>query len=156
MKRFILILTVLVLLSGFSLFAEAIGGGFSYGLDTGAGGAVFYFSIPQVPFTMVGINASLDGNGGSNHIGITDDYWFYHDHLSGILKLYVGLGFYAGITTGGDQTDFDFGGRVPIGLQAFVIDPLEIFIDVAPTFGFSGGKFPVFGAQGSVGARFWF
>jgi hypothetical protein len=157
MKRVLLILVVLLAFAVPSIFAEAVGGGLSYGLDTGTGGGTFLFSIDPVPFTMVGINIRMSGD--NLTLGLTDDYWIANKTLSGIFKYYVGIGFYAGLGTGGDQIAFDLGVRAPIGLQAFILDPLELFIEIAPAAGFTLSpvfSFPNFGFQGLVGARFWF
>jgi len=163
MKRTIIFI-VLVLsfgvagLSARSSYGKAVGGAFSYGLDTGTGGGgTFLFSIPQVPFTMVGV--SVISSGDTFNLGITDDYWFFHDNLTGILNLYMGLGFYGGLASSDSNMNLDFGGRVPIGLQAFLLPPLELFIEIAPTAYATITPvfdFPQFSVQGAFGVRFWF
>ncbi len=163
MKRSLIFLILVFCIAGMGLsarssYSKAVGGAFSYGLDTGTGGSgTFLFSIPQVPFTMVGV--SLRSSGDSFNLGITDDYWFYHDNLTGILNLYMGIGFYGGIASYDNEVALDFGGRVPIGLQAFLLKPLELFIEIAPTAYANitpTFSFPQFSVQGAFGVRFWF
>ena len=93
--------------------------------------------------------------GSSIRIGATADWWLWGMDLGDILYLYVGPGLYARIGGG-----FDVGARVPVGLQFWVIDPLELFLEVAPAIGISliGGAldFPDFKLQSSLGFRFWF
>ena len=71
------------------------------------------------------------------------------------MDLYVGPGLYTVI----GSNVFDLGVRVPVGIHMYVIDPLELFLEIAPALGvgLSGGfEFPRFDVQGAVGFRFWF
>ena len=72
-----------------------------------------------------------------------------------IFSLYIGPGLYAQI-----GSTMAFGVRVPIGVQAFVLDPLVLFLEFAPALGtgLANGEIniPTFGIQGALGFRFWF
>ena len=48
--------------------------------------------------------------------------------------------------------------RVPVGLNAFPIKPLELFVELAPAISLlaPSGVFPQFGLQAGFGFRFWF
>ena len=133
--------------------AFSIGIGGSFGLDV-AGGSVgpgVLLSLKLDDFPMVfGVGASFGG--GVFQFGATIDWWLWHTNLGSIFGLYVGPGAYLSVGT----AYFGVGLRIPIGLQAWIIDPLELFLEIAPTLGYGGGTFPRFGVQGAVGFRFWF
>ena len=74
--------------------------------------------------------------------------------IDGIFYWYLGPGLYVGAGTG----YLGLGIRVPIGLQIFIIEPLELFIEAAPRFGLglSPLDFPQVGIMAAIGFRFWF
>lgn len=153
MKRVILIIALCLLSTvAFASMDMAIGGAFNIGFIGGVypGGALTV-KLPQLPL-VIGAGATV----GSRvvNIGITLDWWLYRAPLFGIVSIYVGPGLYLKIAT-----PLDIGARVPVGLQIFVIDPLELFVEIAPQMGVGLGdpvKFPTFGLMGAVGFRFWF
>ena len=144
----------LCLLSG-NAFASndmAIGGAFNIGFIGGVypGGALTV-KLPQLP-VVLGAGATVGT--GTVAIGVTVDWWLYRAPLFGIVSIYIGPGLYLKI-----GAPVDIGARVPVGFQIFVIDPLELFIELAPQFGIGLGDpvtFPTFGLMGAVGFRFWF
>ena len=95
-------------------------------------------------------------------LGLTGDYWVFSPTLTrlgpGSLNLFIGLGFYANIQLLFD--DFNFGGRVPIGLD-YKLSRFDVFFQVAPSFGFQFAPTFSLGGNGgftgsaSLGARFW-
>lgn len=160
MKKISFIALFLMLATG--LFAKTgVGAAFSYGLDTGAGGAALNISHKAIPGTIFGITANISN--GNTAIGIYDDWWLYQSNLAGAIDLYLGPGLFVNFNAseGQDQVDINAGFRLPIGLRLFPITPLELFIEVAPTLtpitnsgvSISGSSI---GAQGALGIRFWF
>ena len=150
MKKALIISAVLLIVLSTSLFSLGIGGAFSMDVVGGLpNSAMLSLKLDKSP-AVLGLGLSIRPD--LFRIGATADWWLYHQHLAGILSLYMGPGLYLSAGTG----VFDFGARIPVGLQAFVIDPLELFVELAPSLGFSGGTFPAWGVQGAFGFRFWF
>jgi len=134
----------------------AIGGAFSLDpIGNGAYGAALSLKLDSFPPVM-GISARFSG--GTFNLGLTADWWMYHAPLVGILSLYVGPGGYLSLGIGGGTANLDIGARVPVGLQIFPLEPLELFLEVAPAIGLALNpfNFPTFGLQGALGFRFWF
>ena len=114
-------------------------------------GALFSFKVPKYP-AIFGLGFSAGG--GSFNLSVTGDWWLLNEHIAEIFYWYLGSGFYLGA----GSNHIGLGLRVPIGLQVFLIDPLELFIEAAPRFGIgiSPLNFPEFGLMAAVGFRFWF
>ncbi len=132
--------------------AAAIGGEFSSGVVGGLpNAAMVTFKLDHLP--VIGIGLSIGGS--SSAVSVTADWWLYHQALGGPFYLYIGPGLFADEVNGSVSA----GGRLPIGLQYFVIKPVELFAEVAPTLGVTLGnvvQFPTWGVQGSLGFRYWF
>lgn len=156
-KRFIIALVLIVVLS-VSAVAQtpgslAVGGAFSIDAIGGLpNSALLSVKFPGMP-VLWGIGAQV-GNDAFN-LALTADWILYRQNLVGFLNLYVGPGLYLAL-----PDIIEFGGRVPIGIYAFPIDPLELFLEIAPTLLFfsdrAGVTIPSFGLQGAFGFRFWF
>ena len=130
----------------------AIGGAFNLSLLGGVypGGALTV-KLPKLPM-VIGVGATI-GSGNVN-IGITADWWLYQAPLFGIVSIYIGPGLYVAISQ-----SVQIGARIPVGFQIFIIEPLELFLELAPQIGVGIGdpvSFPEFGIMGAVGFRFWF
>lgn len=107
--------------------------------------------VPQIPFLM-GLGFSLGTQDFS--FGLTGDWWMATGGLFSFVKYYIGPGFYAGYGNG-----FILGGRLPIGINAYPLKNIELFLEVAPTLAIAFAdpiRFPEFGLQGAFGVRFWF
>ena len=162
MKKLFLMLALLMLISGTSLFSIGLGGAWTFGADNiNAGGSgVFLISHDKIPGTMLGVSFRLGNN---TSIGISDDWWLYKTHLTGALHLAMGPGFYVTGDFNNNSSTFGFGGRVAIELRAFLMDPFELFLGYYPAVGvggIGGGQevtFPVWNVtQFGLGFRFWF
>ena len=153
MKRIAIGLVLLMAVAAVPAFSIGIGGAF--GLDiagTVGPGAMLSFHLDTYP-AVFGLGFSVGD--GDLRVGATADWWLYHTELVSILALYLGPGIWVDLELG-DSASVGLGLRVPIGLQAWIIDPLELFLEIAPIAGFKNGKFPAFGVQGAFGFRFWF
>ena len=78
----------------------------------------------------------------------------YSMNLFDSVDLYLGPGIYVGV---GKATGL--GIRFPVGVHAFVLDPLELFFELAPALGMQltpSFHIPTFGIGGALGFRFWF
>lgn len=75
---------------------------------------------------------SWDLGGGAN-IGLTIDRWLINDNLSDApLLWYLGAGIAGRIHTNNDKNAIGLGLRLPVGLQFFPVDPLELYLEGAP------------------------
>jgi len=152
-KRKVLFIAVIMLLvSAMGAFSWAIGGAF--GLDAlGTGlpmGAMLSLKVDQIPCLLgIGFSASTD----YFNLGLTADWHFLRENLTGILNYYVGAGAYLGISG-----SFEIGARIPVALYIFPLKNLELFLELAPAIGigFNPIDFPAFHIQGAFGFRFWF
>jgi hypothetical protein len=148
-------LILIALVSVLALPAFSIGVGAAFSVDVIGEGlpsnVMFSMYAPEYFPAVVGLGVYVGQETFS--VGITGDWWMYRDHLVGMLNLYAGLGFYADISQ-----NVGLGGRVPIGLQIYPVEFLELFVEVAPKFGATLNPivFPVWGVQSAVGFRFWF
>ncbi len=157
MKKKILIITmILLILSSASVFAIGVGGAFSF---SPFGDSVYYggaLSLKLDNWPLLGISAAAQN--GNFHLGLTADWWFINQNLTGPLNFYAGIGGYGALTMG-SYFDANLGLRIPFGLNIFVIDPLELFLELAPAAGIRFGqnfKFPAWSMQTAIGFRFWF
>ena len=154
MKKVIAIAFVLIALSAVAASAGnfGIGGAFSMDiLNTANGGAMLSLKVPSIPIVW---GIALQGGNDNFNLGLTADWWLYQQGLAGALGLYVGPGLYVSL-----PDNVELGGRVPIGINLFPLNFLELFLEIAPTLVFysnQGISIPNFGLQGAFGFRFWF
>ena len=118
-------------------------------------GGRFVFHLPHIPLYF-GIGGIAESGGFA--LDVTVDYWFAHSRLSGMLDYYVGIGGYLALGAG-NQSSFDLGARLPIGLQVWPVGRvLEIFLEVAPAWipiSNSGLDALTFQVQPAIGFRLW-
>jgi len=162
MKKPILVLLLVLLLSGTSVFS--IGVGLAWNVNVGnndfnTGSASFLLSHDKIPGTILGLRVASSNNATS--LTIFDDWWLYKQNLTGPLHLALGLGGALSINSYNDSVSLDLGMRIPVDLRLFVLDPLEFFIEWAPVIGVGGIPealvFPTFDFGGvALGFRFWF
>lgn len=155
MKRFLLA-AAFVLILAVPAFSWGIGGTFGFGGNTlGAGLSLKLDNLP-----LLGIEAA--GNEDNFRLGVTADYWLVHAPLIDFLSFYAGPGVYGRLNLTGrtDGSSVDIGLRVPVGINAYLLNgTLEFFFEWAPTFGvgFNDFDFPRFGFLNFAGGfRFWF
>ncbi|HUX11868.1 MAG TPA: hypothetical protein VMW87_02520 [Spirochaetia bacterium] len=155
MKRKIIIAVLISLvLGGAQAFSWGIGA--EAGIDAFGGlpgeSVMLTVQFPKLPI-LWGIGAHLNGN--ESNVGLTADWWLINQNLTGILNIYVGPGLYLAA-----PKPFEIGGRLPVGLNIFPLNFLELFIEAAPALvlysSASGISIPNFRLQGALGLRFWF
>jgi len=160
MKRGVLVAVVVIGLVFASTEAFARQSGFAIGAEAASEnfngwGGRFVFHIPGVPL-FFGVGGIVESNGTA--LDFTMDYWFLHNHLSGIVDYYVGVGGYLALGTG-TLSSFALGARLPIGLQIWPVGSvLEIFLEVAPAWipiNGSGANPLTFAVQPAIGFRIW-
>lgn len=160
MKKKVLVLALLLTL--FSVFSAsaytaAIGAEFALsGLGNGLPGSsvLISFRLPKFP-AVFGIGGTINSNGGQSSLAILADWWLASGNLVGFLNYYVGPGVFADFASSGAYA----GLRVPLGLNAFPIKPLELFVELAPSFTIitpNSINFGWSGFQSGFGFRFWF
>jgi hypothetical protein len=161
MKKLGLLLVFLLTLGAAQSFAFGIGVAYTpwFGLGdaaTQSNGVALSVKFDQTPF-LFGIGATIGGS--QTNIGLTGDVWMNNGQLIEFLNYYIGLGFYGQIITTENDGAFDLGGRLPIGINAYLLKTFEFFLEIAPTVGVGIGdpiRFPAFNIQGAVGIRAWF
>jgi hypothetical protein len=114
--------------NGLGLYGNLVGGG--SGAYTGGLGLTY----SHANFPVLGLEWNLADR--ASALGVSCDWWIWEGGLSGALGYYVGIGGFLGIASGGGNSAFSFGGRIPFGLQAWVLHPLELFLEIAPLVGF--------------------
>lgn len=127
MKRLLLgILMVSALaVAGYSKDMTAIG---LYGNVSGMGGlgGAVGISMKFGRFPVLGLEYNFNDNGG---LAVSCDWWVVNEHLTGVLDYYIGLG---GFFNWNFNNSMNFGGRIPFGLQIFVVKNFELFGELAP------------------------
>jgi len=124
-------LLLVVLLAAVAFTASAkTKGGLRLGLEFGNPHAVLIIRPSPLDFK-IGYNFAEAGN-----LFISADYRIIDGYqLVDFLHFFLGLGAYVELRF--TPTTVNFGARIPLGLQVFLIhDVLEIFLEVAPTVGF--------------------
>ncbi len=110
-------------LSGIGLYGNLAGSG-SSAFGGGIGATLKFGNFP-----VLGIEYNF---GQTARVGVSCDYWVLNSHLTGALNYYIGIGGYAGLGLGANG-GIDAGGRIPIGIQMYPLQKLELFAEIAPT-----------------------
>lgn len=134
MKKTIVVALLALFLSAgsmFSLTGVGIFGDFMGSSTGGAGGIGLTLKFGNFP--VLGLKWMFGEN--VVNLGVSCDYWVINQHLGGILDYYLGVGLYAGLRFG-DPFNFNPGARIPIGLQIWPVDKLELFLEFAPMLTF--------------------
>lgn len=145
---------LLVALLAVGATAETFGVGGAFAIDALGGlpnSAMLSIKVPQLPI-LWGVGAQLGG--GTFNLAMTADWWLYETNLISFIGLYVGPGLYLRL-----PDNFEIGGRIPVGLNAFPLEFLELFAELAvahPFWSEGGLVIPSFRLQGAFGFRFWF
>ncbi len=159
MKKGLLVALILALctvsLSAAPKYKASVGAIFGVDfLSTGNTSTMLTFRLPKFP-PVFSLGAYIPTDGGNASFALMADWWILQTKLVNFLNLYLGPGLYTGIS--GDY--FHLGLRFPVGINAFPINPLELFFEIAPAIrlvdksGFYVGNF---GLQAGLGFRFWF
>lgn len=154
MKKIVLIVLVVLVLAAVGASAQTWGVGVAAGIQPLGGlpgqNVLLSLKAPQLP-VLWGIGLQLSE--GDFGLGMTADWWLFNQNLFSFVNLYVGPGLYVALP------NFELGGRVPIGLNAYPVEVLELFLEFAPTWApITGAGIDTtnFGLQGAFGLRFWF
>jgi hypothetical protein len=110
-------------MSGIGLYGNLVGNG----TGTGGGGGL---TIRSGSFPVIGLEWNFLPH--NSIAGVSLDAWLVNQPLSERLSYYLGIGGYAAASGTNTLDIFNFGARIPLGLQLFPVDPLEIFLEVAP------------------------
>jgi len=95
-----------------------------------------------------------------NHFHMHLDYWVYKNSIHKQLNWFIGAGGKLRVFTGQSKNKeskdkkVGVGLRVPVGLQFYVIDRVELFGEIAP--GISVYPATDFDIDGGIGARYYF
>ena len=172
MKKVILVLVLISLVTVGTLFAEhpnglgigVVGGG-NYGLigSSFGGHAGLSLKVPSLPIFW-GIIAGFVPYYFS--VSVTGDSYLFDSEIIPTLGWFLGVGGYFSFysyTGNNGYVRLAVGGRVPVGLSWQPLDLIELFIDVAPSFGLSIGAASNNAAMGfdfmvpvEIGFRLWF
>ena len=135
-----------------------IQGGYSPGFYGYADTAIT-FKIPNVP-PVFAANVGI-WNYEVHRIGLTADWWLANPNIVGVLYWYYGPGLAAGASFGlrSDRAcDLYVGGRFVVGLNAWIVDFLEIYLQAAGQLGIDTSRKDLFdwAIPVNLGIRFWF
>ena len=113
---------------GASAYTAAIGGEFAFsGLGSGLPGSAAFvsFRLPKVP-AVFGLGGTISSSGGQSSLAILADWWLAQGKLVRFVDYYVGPGLFADFAFPPVSTRV----FIPVGLDAFPIKPLEIFLEL--------------------------
>lgn len=159
-KKLFGIIFAIFLSSSASIFSNtAIGAqvGYSISDKIGGGNAAVTFKVAGVPMVFA---ADLAIHPHFLSTGITADYWITNPSLAGLLHWFTGPGLAASVII--HENSFSgvyLAGRWVIGLNMFVSDPWEIYIQTAAELGITVGNevnFPKWRVPLNLGFRYWF
>ena len=179
MKKLLIVIALVAILATGTAFADhpdgfGIGLVGSYGWGGGGGG--LSLKIPSIPIYW---GVFFWGYEDNFSLGVTGDYYLLDDQIVSILHWYLGLGGFFNFNNHTrhwankdySYSSFYLGARIPIGLSLQPIPLLEVFLDVAPSFGVhirssqkaddghefqKGGAGFAWGWPIEVGLRLWF
>ena len=179
MKKFIFVIFI-GLFIGTTAFADhpdglALGGVTNFGWgqfveDYRAGYYNFGINL-KVPHVPVYWGGFVNIKNHSTGFGFTGDYYIIdkitlnenRTNENGTYRLkmgwYLGAGLFANMDMWDSWKVFNMGVRVPGGVSWYIIDKLELFAGVAPSFGawmFRGDAGPMWLINEEVGIRYWF
>lgn len=144
MKKLFLLLIITAGLTTIYDRTHALGLGVIIGEPTGV-------SIKINRFPIIGVSWSVF----NNRMSFTLDGWMINRDIKGDLDWYLGLGgsmYFK--STGIGENEIGVGVRVPVGLQFWVQQEWEIFMEVAPRLLVIPE--PTFDPQGGIGVRYHF
>jgi len=153
-KRVVIIAFVLMAVVAMGSFADTFGIGVAYSINAIGGlpsSALLSLKVPQLPIIW-GVGARIGG--GAFNLAATADWWLIQQNLVSFLNIYAGPGLYISL-----PDYFEIGARIPVGLNAYPLDFLEIFAELAlahPFWTEGGLVIPSFRLQAAFGFRFWF
>ena len=149
-KTLILAAALLLLISG-SVFGTAIGvqGGLDFLGTPYASNLSVSLKLDSLP-VMFGAGWNFQNEVA---VGLSADWWLYNEKLIEVVDIYLGPGVFAGFSIG-SKTSVWAGPRLAAGFQIFLVDPLEIFLEVDPYLTLLPNI--RLGFQGTAGLRFWF
>lgn len=118
------------------LMVVCVGGAFAWGIGIQAGGGypapgniAVTFKLDNLPLVFAA-NAYI---GDPFVIGATGDYWFLNNNIAGPLSWYIGAGAGLGFIIGSDTFGVRISGRVPIGLNMWLVDDfIEPYLQIVP------------------------
>ena len=108
------------------------------GIEVGVPSVVLVFRPSPFDFKLGYDFTGLATGGGTNFIHLSADIRLIDSYqLIDFLHLFLSLGAYTQLTIETGALGFEVGARVPVGLQAFLLNGnIEVFFEVVPTFGF--------------------
>lgn len=164
---FVIILAVIIAGSASADYSEdkfgvgIMGGWYGDWEGWGWGHSVLSLKIPGIP-VFWGIHMGF--RSGFFHLGVSGDYYLFHEPLVSAINLNWYLGIGGWLNVGFNPGYFSFGARLPIGLSWHLLEivnkiGLELFAEfapslgimVAPDFHFPSGGWPI-----ALGVRLWF
>lgn len=150
-SRVLVIVLLLILITTATVSATGLGAAFGLPLGGLPGTNVMLSAkIDQLPLLGLGFTLGQE----VFTFGLTADWWVLNNNLFSFVNYYLGPGLYVAY-----NNNVFLGARLPVGLNIFPIKNFELFIEIAPTLALQFSDpihFPVFGAQGAFGLRFWF
>ena len=89
-----------------------------------------------------------------NRIDATIDWWLINDHFIEMFDWYLGAGAKVGLKLNQETDMFNIGLRIPIGIQWWPAEELELFAEIAPGLSLFPGT--AFDISAGIGLRYYF
>lgn len=158
MRKKIVALSLALCISCMGLSAASSGGltglgffGSLGGSTLGSTGGGLGLSLKFGSFPVLGLQYNMSGDG---RLAVSCDYYAIDAMpLGGLFSFYLGAGAFGGLTFG-SPLEADIGLRVPVGLQFWPVNKLELFIAAVPYFRLIPSITPYVG--GELGLRIHF
>lgn len=90
----------------------------------------------------------------NDRIDASIDWWLINKDIDESLNWYLGAGAKVGLKINQDNDIFNIGLRIPIGIQLWLIEELELFAEIAPGILLIPGTDP--DISGGIGLRYYF
>jgi len=136
MKRYSVVALVCVMLIAVGSLASAR----QTRIGIEAGNPSVVLIVRPAPFDFkVGYDfTGIATGGGSNFLHVSADVRLIDSYrLIDFLHIFLSLGAYTQLTFAESTVQLGFGARVPVGLQAFLLNGnIELFLEIVPTFDF--------------------
>lgn len=157
MKKFSVLFLFLALCAGSAFAKVGIGvqGEYTFGNMSGFTSVEATFKSSKTPLVFgVDFDFAKDFYG----IGLDVDYWLANPKLFSMLKWYLGPGITGTIYNSDGDISFYIASRLVLGLNVFVIDELEIYLQTAAELGYTNfdGSGLAFHVPVGGGIRIWF
>ena len=150
-KKILLIILVLLICTSVSLFATGIG---IAGIAAGSSGGGYYGGLLTVDVANITTGFAVYSAADGPYMGIIANYYILSGNLSGKVNGQIGFGPFMNFQIS-DFGHYIVGARLPVSVNMFLSDSIELFLEGAPFLGYDLDASGIYwGAQAAYGLRF--